>query len=205
MKVTDRINITNEDCMDLLRRTPDNYYSLALVDPPYGIGYSGRDGQKTIKYDNSKQWDKETPTQEYFDELFRVSKNQIIWGANYFTEYFNLGKGIICWFKHQNGNFSEWELAYTSQGNAKFFDRSYQQDQYNKIHPTQKPVALYKWLLDKYAKPNDKILDTHLGSGSIAIACHDYGFELTGCELDEDYFNKGIERITNHVSQQKLF
>jgi site-specific DNA-methyltransferase (adenine-specific) len=205
MKVTDKITITNEDNMLLMARYPDNYFDLAIVDPPYGIGYSGRDRQKTIKYDNSKQWDNETPTQLYFNELFRVSKNQIIWGANYFTEFFNLGKGIICWFKHQNGNFSEWELAYTSQGNAKLFDRSYQQDQYNKIHPTQKPVALYKWLLDKYAKPEDKILDTHLGSGSIAIACHDYDFELTACELDTEYYEKAVQRIKNHTSQQRLF
>lgn len=205
MKVTDKIELYNCDNMELMKKYPDNYFDLAIVDPPYGIGYSGRGGQKTIKYDNSKQWDNETPTQLYFNELFRVSKNQIIWGANYFTEFFNLGKGIICWFKHQNGNFSEWELAYTSQGNAKLFDRSYQQDQYNKIHPTQKPVALYKWILDKYAKPNDKILDTHLGSGSIAIACHDYGFDLTACELDKEYFDKAMTRINNHVAQQKLF
>jgi len=205
MKVTDKIEITNEDNMLLMARYPDNYFDLAIVDPPYGINYSGRDGQKTIKYDNSKQWDKETPTQLYFNELFRISKNQIIWGANYFTEYFNLGKGMICWFKHQNGNFSEWELAYTSIGNAKHFDRSYQQDQYNKIHPTQKPVALYKWLLDKYAQQGNKILDTHLGSGSIAIACHDYGFELTACELDTEYYEKAVERINNHVAQLKLF
>lgn len=199
------LRITNEDNMQLMARYPDNYFELAIVDPPYGIGYSGRDGQKTIKYDNSKQWDNETPTQLYFNELFRVSKNQIIWGANYFTEYFNLGKGIICWFKHQNGNFSQFELAYTSIGNAQHFDRSYQQDQYNKIHPTQKPVALYKWLLDKYAKQGDKILDTHLGSGSVAIACADYGFDLTACELDKEYFDKAIERINNHINQLDIF
>ena len=205
MQITDKITITNEDCMDLLKRTPDKFYDLAICDPPYGIGYKGRDGQKTIKYKNTKQWDLETPKQEYFNELFRVSKNQIIWGANYFTEYFNLGKGIICWFKHQNGNFSQWELAYTSIGNAQHFDRSYQQDQYNKIHPTQKPIKLYEWLLMNYAQKGDKILDTHLGSGSIAIACHDYGFELTACELDKEYYEKAIQRIKNHVSQLKLF
>ena len=199
------LTITCEDNMELMARYPDNYFDLAIVDPPYGINYSGRDGQKTIKYDNSKKWDKETPTQFYFEELFRVSKNQIIWGANYFTEYFNLGKGIICWFKHQNGNFSQFELAYTSIGNAQHFDRSYQKDLYNKIHPTQKPVALYKWILDKYAKEGDKILDTHLGSGSIAIACHDYGFDLTACELDKEYFEKAKQRIINHVAQQSLF
>ena len=119
--------------MEAMKEMSDNQFDLAIVDPPYGINYKGRDGQKTIKYDNKKNWDTETPKQNYFKELKRISKNQIIWGANYFTKYMNLGKGIICWYKHQNGNFSEWELAYTSIGNAKFYDRSYQKDQYNLI------------------------------------------------------------------------
>jgi len=199
------LQITNEDNMLLMSRYEDNYFDLAIVDPPYGIGYSGRDGQKTIKYDNKKKWDNETPTQEYFKELFRVSKNQIVWGANYFTKFFELGKGIICWFKHQNGNFSQWEMAYTSIGNAKHFDRSYQQDQYNKIHPTQKPVALYEWLLHNYAKEGDKILDTHLGSGSIAIACHNYKFDLTACEIDKEYYETAMKRINEHKQQIRLF
>ena len=191
--------------MQLMARYPDNYFELAIIDPPYGIGYSGRDGQKTVKYNNKKKWDNETPLQEYFDELFRVSKDQIIWGANYFTKFFQLGKGIICWFKHQNGNFAQWEMAYTSIGNAKHFDRSYQQDQYNKIHPTQKPVALYKWLLTNYAKEGDKILDTHLGSFSSVIACLDMGFEITGCELDGEYFQKGMKRVNTFKQQLKIF
>ena len=199
------INLTNECNMELMSRYEDNYFDLAIVDPPYGINYSGRlNGTKTIKYDNKKQWDNETPTQEYFDELFRVSKNQIVWGANYFTNFFKLGKGIICWFKHQNGNFSQWEMAYTSIGNAKHFDRSYQQDQYNKIHPTQKPIQLYEWLLINYAKKGDKILDTHLGSGSIAIACHNLGYDLTACELDTDYYNATMKRLKQHQSQLRL-
>src|SRR5690606_5488228 len=201
----DMIKITNEDNMELMARYPDNYFDLAIVDPPYGIGYNGRDGQKTIKYDNSKNWDNHKPSEEYFKELFRVSKNQIIWGANYFTEFFQLGKGIICWYKHQNGNFSKWELAYTSIGNANYFDRSYQKDQYNKIHPTQKPVALYEWLLKNYAKEGDKILDTHLGSGSIAIACHNLGFDLTACELDKEYYEAAIKRLKQHQSQIRMF
>ena len=191
--------------MQLMARYPDNYFELAIVDPPYGIGYSGRDGQKTVKYNNKKKWDSSTPSQEYFDELFRVSKDQIIWGANYFTKFFELGKGIICWFKHQNGNFAQWEMAYTSIGNAKHFDRSYQQDLYKKIHPTQKPVALYKWLLTNYAKEGDKILDTHLGSFSSVIACLDMGFEITGCELDEEYFQNGMKRVNTFKQQLKIF
>ena len=191
--------------MQLMARYPDNYFELAIVDPPYGIGYSGRDGQKTVKYNNKKKWDNETPLQEYFNELFRVSKDQIIWGANYFTKFFQLGKGIICWFKHQNGKFAQWEMAYTSIGNAKHFDRSYQQDQYNKIHPTQKPVALYKWLLTNYAKEGDKILDTHLGSFSSVIACLDMGFEITGCELDKEYFQNGMKRVNTFKQQLKIF
>ena len=193
------------DCMDLMAKYPDNYFDLAVVDPPYGIGYSGRDGQKTIKYDNKKQWDNETPTQLYFNELFRVSKNQIIWGANYFTQYFNLGKGIICWFKHQNGNFSQFELAYTSIGNAKHFDRSYQKDQYNKIHPTQKPIKLYDWIFKNYATEGQKILDTHLGSGSSRISANKANLHFVGCEIDEEYFNKSCKRYDDFVSQVRLF
>ncbi|MGB4984965.1 MAG: DNA methyltransferase [Erysipelotrichaceae bacterium] len=193
------------DCMDLMAKYPDNYFDLAVVDPPYGIGYSGRDGQKTIKYDNKKQWDNETPTQLYFNELFRVSKNQIIWGANYFTQYFNLGKGIICWFKHQNGNFSQFELAYTSIGNAKHFDRSYQKDQYNKIHPTQKPIKLYDWIFKNYATEGQKILDTHLGSGSSRISANKANLHFVGCEIDEEYFKKSCKRYDDFVSQVRLF
>ena len=200
-----KIELHNIDCLPFMKQCEDKQFDLAIVDPPYGIGYSGRDGQKTIKYDNKKKWDNETPTQEYFDELFRISKNQIVWGANYFTKFFELGKGIICWFKHQNGNFSQWEMAYTSIGNAKHFDRSYQQDQYNKIHPTQKPIELYRWLLHTYANKGDKIFDSHLGSGSIAVACDDLGFDLTACEIDKEYFDKASKRLDVYRRQQTLF
>ena len=141
------MTITNEDNMELMARYPDKYFDLAIVDPPYGIGANKMtlgNGKKKI-YRGANDWDKTIPSKEYFDELFRVSKNQVIWGG------------------------------------------------------------LYKWLLDKYAKPTDKILDTHLGSGSIAIACHDYGFDLTACELDKEYFDKAMQRINNHTAQQKLF
>jgi site-specific DNA-methyltransferase (adenine-specific) len=203
MKITENIEITNECNMELMKRYPDNYFDLAIVDPPYGIGLDG--GQIGYSKHKKKDWDSSSPDIEYFNELFRVSKNQIIWGFNHFMEKLKSTKAIIFWNKHQNGYFAEGELAWCSIGTVKYFDRAYQKDIGNKFHPTQKPVALYKWLLDKYAKPNDKILDTHLGSGSIAIACHDYGFELTACELDKEYYDKAIQRIKNHVSQIKLF
>ena len=215
MKVTDKIEITNEDCMDLLRRTPDNYYSLALVDPPYGIEMDGgssikklksRPNWKGCKYDK-KDWDSQIPSIEYFNELFRVSKNQIIWGGNYFTEFLKPTKSWLIWDKKMshNENFSHAEMAWVSlKSITRLISHSATGTSDKKIHPTEKPVRLYKYCLDKYAKPNDKILDTHLGSGSIAIACHDYGFELTACELDESYYNSAIKRIQNHISQTKL-
>jgi len=216
--ITDKISIYNCDCMELLKQTPDNYYSLALVDPPYGIGadvtqndLGGKKGfaknAGTYKKYHQTNWDNEIPTDEYFAELKRVSKNQIVWGGNYFH---NLHlEGVIVWYKKGSGNFKEGEFAKTNINTFKIFGYSRADAYINcgdvKIHPTQKPVALYKWLLDKYAKPNDKILDTHLGSGSIAIAAHDYGFELTACELDKDYYDSAIKRIKNHVAQQTLF
>lgn len=203
MKVTDKITITNEDNMLLMARYPDNYFDLAIVDPPYGIGLDG--GQIGYSKHKKKDWDSSSPDIEYFDELFRVSKNQIIWGFNHFMEKLKSTKAIIFWNKHQNGYFAEGELAWCSIGTVKYFDRAYQKDIGNKFHPTQKPIELYKFCLETYAKEGDKILDTHLGSGSIAIACHDYGFELTACELDKEYYDKAIQRIVNHTNQTKLF
>ena len=218
MKITDKITITNEDNMQLMSRYPDNYFDLAIVDPPYGISQdkvqNNLGGKKgfvkgagTYKKYHDTNWDDEIPKQEYFNELKRVSKNQIIWGGNYFHNV-NLD-GVVIWYKGDSGNFKEGELAKTSFNTFKIYRYSradaYINDCDTKIHPTQKPVALYKWILDKYAKEGDKILDTHLGSGSIAIACHDYGFELTACELDKEYYQSAIKRIQNHVSQLKLF
>ena len=212
MKVTDKITITQEDCMELLKRTPDNYYDLSIVDPPYGIGFDNK-----IRDKKSKSWDNEIPSDEYFIELQRVSKNQIIWGGNYFPYLWkNACKSFIFWDKDPSvETYSDGELAWSSfdvpakrfywawNGLANGIKGRNKTDK--TIHPTQKPIELYKWLLDKYAKEGDKILDTHLGSMSIAIACADYGFELVGCELDPDYYNAGIKRLKNHVAQLKLF
>jgi len=207
-----KIELFNCDNMELMAKYPDKHFDLAIVDPPYGIGFDGsrkstskHGGRKEYKF---KGWDSETPTKEYFNELFRVSENQIIWSANYFTKFLPSSMGWLFWDKGQRICNSDGELAYTS------FQQALRVVEYNRceiqkyggaIHPTQKPVALYKWILDKYAKQGDKILDTHFGSGSIAIACHDYEFDLTACELDKEYFDKAIERIKNHTSQQKLF
>ena len=204
MQLTDKITITNEDNMSLMARYTDNYFDLAIVDPEYGIGISNNPIRQKHK---KKSWDNTIPKEEYFKELFRVSKNQIIWGGNYFIDYLNNTQCFIIWDKKQPENFSlaMCEFAWCSiQSPAKIFRYSVLNEK-NKIHPTQKPVALYKWLLDKYAKEGDKILDTHGGSCSLAIACHDYGYDLTCCELDVDYYNKAVERIKNHVSQLKLF
>ena len=202
MKITDMLTITNECNMELMARYPDNYFELAIVDPPYGIGISSNPVRQKHK---KKSWDNSIPNKEYFNELFRVSKNQIIWGGNYFD--LPPTQGFFIWDKKQPHDFSlaMCEYAWSSiQKPAKMWSLSIHKEQ-NKIHPTQKPIELYKWILKNNAKQGDKILDTHLGSGSIAIACHDYGFDLTACELDKEYFDKAIERITNHTSQIKLF
>lgn len=212
--ITDKISIYNCDCMELLKQTPDNYYSLALVDPPYGINASMGVGlHSRRKFQKAgKMWDCEIPTEKYFKELFRVSKNQIICGANYFNEYLYSTKSFICWVKNNPApNFAQAEYIWTSFPiNGKVYD-SRKQIQHQimwdggSIHPTQKPVKLYEWLLMNYAKKGDKILDTHLGSGSIAIACNNLGFELTACELDKEYYDLAIKRIKTVTSQLRLF
>lgn len=214
------MTITNEDNMALMARYPDKYFDLAIVDPPYGIGEaSGKNHSRgsicAPKMYAIKDWDKSAPDPSYFKELKRVSKNQIIWGANHFIDRIeNANSSSWCVWDKMNGenDFADCELAYTSHGTAvrKFTFRwagmlqGDMKNKENRIHPTQKPAALYRWLLEKYAKPGDKILDTHLGSGSIAIACHDYGFDLTACELDPDYYQAAMKRIQQHQSQSKL-
>jgi len=197
------ITITNEDNVTLMARYPDKYFDLAIVDPPYGIDRNGMNMGNSVFNKDSKTWDSAIPSFDYFNELFRVSKNQIIWGGNYFglppSQYFSIwDKGETMYSR----DFAECEFAWVRSGGTRIFKLS--PNQPDRIHPTQKPAKLYKWLLDKYAKPNDKILDTHLGSGSIAIACHDYGFDLTACELDKDYFDAAMKRLTDHQSQLKI-
>jgi len=205
--------------MQLMARYPDNYFDLAIVDPPYGIGEDGeknhsRSKQAKAKEYTPKNWDKEPPPIEYFNELKRISKHQIVWGANHFISKIPFDSSCwIIWDKDNTGDFADCEIAWTSFNTAvRKFDFMWngmlQEDMKNKenrIHPTQKPVQLYKWILKTYAKENFKIIDTHLGSGSIAIACHDYGFDLTACELDKEYFDKAMKRINNHIAQCKLF
>jgi site-specific DNA-methyltransferase (adenine-specific) len=228
--------------MELMARYPDNYFDLAIVDPPYGIGESSknrngitkikdkRNGRISyVKTDNEiKDWDKNPPPSEYFIELQRISKNQIIFGANHFIELIP-NANSSSWFVWDKCNgtsdFADCELAWTSfkgavrqfrfmwsgmfQGKQSFTEGHIFEGNLSlhekRIHKTHKPVIIYKWLLDKYAKEGDKILDTHLGSGSIAIACHDFKFDLTACELDKEYFDKAIQRIENHKAQLKLF
>ena len=195
----------NMDCMDYLRELPDNAFELAIVDPPYGINInsSGRLGHYGGK---GKKWDNEIPTKEYFDELRRVSINQIIWGANYFA--MPATRCFLIWDKQQpeDVSFASCEYAWTNfDKSAKTYYQRPQNADTERIHPTQKPVKLYEWLLTNYANPGDKILDTHLGSGSIAIACNNLGYQLCACELDNDYFNLACERIKREAQQERLF
>ena len=219
------VSVTNEDCMALMRRYPDKHFDLAIVDPPYGIGMGARKGT-TLKNGNKKgfrdqsnlyavkQWDNATPSAEYWAELFRVSRNQIVWGGNYFP--LPLSRGWIYWDKKLTSpceNYSDGELAWSSFDCVlrKFtcdwigFGYLNGAEAGTRIHPTQKPVALYRWLLERYAKPGQRILDTHLGSGSHAIACHYAGMHLTACEIDADYFAAAQERIARETRQTTLF
>ena len=219
--ITDRLHITNEDCVDLMARYPDGYFDLAIVDPPYGIGEDGaknhsRGWLAKPKLYTAKNWDSKAPNKDYFTELKRVCKNVIIWGANHFIENIPSANSSswVVWDKLNGSNdFADCELAYTSFKTAvrryRFrwagFLQGDMKNKENRIHPTQKPVALYEWLLTNYANPGDKILDTHMGSGSIAIACHNLGYDLTACELDAEYYEAACERIYKHVRQLRLF
>ena len=210
------MKITNEDNMELMARYGDNYFDLAIVDPPYG----GKDAIN-VKYKDEtkfkaqrkkyKEFKNVEPPKEYFEELIRVSKHQIIWGVNFYNN-FNLSGGRICWDKKGTA-FGRAELAYYSGSKSVnicevVWNGMLQHDMKNKevrIHPTQKPVKLYEWLLQNYAKEGDKILDTHLGSGSIAIACHNMKYDLTASELDKEYYEKAMKRLKEHTAQQLLF
>ena len=201
------MNITNEDNMALMARYPDNYFDLAIVDPPYGLGDKTTKGgcskNSQVKF-KEHEWDNAIPTKEYFNELKRVSKNYIIWGGNYMLEHLNNCRCFITWDKMVYiPTMSQIELALTSFDLLPQLVKINNNDA-NRQHPTQKPVALYKWLLTNYANQGDKILDTHLGSGSIAIACHDLEYDLTACELDTEYYDAAMKRINNHKKQLKL-
>ena len=192
---------------------PDNSYELAIVDPPYGLGIDGqkeskKKGTQIRKAHEFKGWDNAIPNKEYFDELKRISKNQIVWGANYFTEFLEPTKAWVFWYKGQQGlTMSDGEMAWTSLKKVTRMVNIHRTHiwQENPIHPTQKPVKLYEWILDKYAKEGDKIIDTHLGSGSIALACHNRGYSLDAYEIDEEYLNAAADRLRIHQSQLTIF
>jgi site-specific DNA-methyltransferase (adenine-specific) len=195
------------DCMEGMKQFPDKYFSIAIVDPPYGISINHNMGRrKGDKHSNYKKvtWDNEPPPPEYFDELFRVSKNQIIWGANYFQ--LPPTKCFIVWKKPQiseDVSFSMCEYAWASFDSTAKVIEIYGQEA-DRIHPTQKPVRLYKWLLNRYAKQGDKILDTHVGSASSLIACYDMGFDYMGFEIDPDYHAAATKRLAEHMAQVRL-
>ena len=200
----------NEDCMVAMKEMPDKYFDLAIVDPPYGININHNMGRrKGDKQSNYKKvlWDSRVPTTKYFDELFRVSENQIIWGANYYIDKLKPTKSFITWVKPQISekmSFGMSELAWTSHDKTSKVIELFSIEK-NRIHPTQKPVALYTWLLNNYAEKGDKILDTHVGSASSLIACHRAGYEFMGFELDKDYYQAASERLETERSQISLF
>lgn len=215
-------NVFNQDCMEGMKSYPDKFFELAIVDPPYGIGMDNSNKRtkpsRPNSYTNYKdfrykeaEWDNEKPNGKYFNELFRISKNQIIWGANYLCEYLPGGKGWIFWNKLNglNNCFSDGEFAYTSKGvQSRYFECSVFHNLSggkNRIHPTEKPIKLYSWLLKNYATIGDKILDTHMGSQSSRIAAYNMGFDYWGYELDKDYFEAGNKRFKEQTAQQKLF
>jgi len=206
--------VYNEDCVEALKRFNDKHFDLAIVDPPYGIGAAKQidlgNSNKKLKH-KTKDWDNAIPTAEYFAELFRVSKNQIIWGGNYFIEHLKNTRCFIVWNK-ENGtnNMADCELAWTSfETSVRMYSghifKGIGNSNYVTIHPTQKPIKLYEWILDKYAKPNDLILDTHLGSGSSRISAHKAGLIYVGTEIDAEYYEKQEARFKNFTSQTTLW
>jgi site-specific DNA-methyltransferase (adenine-specific) len=200
----------NMDCMEYMKGIPDKYFDLAVVDPPYGIDKAFTPTSRVAKYGKTKTVNDDKPTKEYFEHLFRISKNQIVWGYNHLSELLPSTKEFVFWFKHQPvDSYSDGELAWTSfTKTAKCFDYAYFGNinaEPCRIHPTQKPVALYRWIYQHYAKEGDKILDTHLGSGSSRIAAYDAGLDFVGCEIDKEYFDKQEERFAAHAAQCSLF
>jgi site-specific DNA-methyltransferase (adenine-specific) len=216
MQVSDKITLLNCDCMEYMATLPDKAFELAIVDPPYGIGdfsmesHSGSSRWKAEK-NNTYKWNESTPTGTYFTELTRVSKNQIIWGANYYNCFPKNG-GAIVWYKRMgHPDLSDCEIASSSiKKIVKFVHIDWQSgfaraNTGGTFHPCQKPIKLYQWLLTNYAKPGDRIFDSHLGSGSSAIAAHYGGFEFVGCELDEDYYKAAVQRFESATAQLAMF
>lgn len=215
------IELLNIDCMEYMAEQPDGAFDLAIVDPPYGIGMDGGEwkntpaGQKSIKGKSKglrvekKGWDSKIPDSQYFKELQRVSKKQIVWGGNYFTAHLSPKRCWLCWDKKQPDGmkFSQFELAWTSLDEICQTFRMYPTHvaQGEKIHPTQKPIRLYDWVLNKYAEKGQRVLDTHLGSGSSAIAAHYFGCDFVGCEIDPDYYQAAKERFDRETAQRALF
>ncbi len=213
------IELRLTDCLEYMRDVPDKHFSLCITDPPYGISQPAFREESKNKVCKNKQyhtaiWNQCCPNSEYFNQLFRISNNQIIWGANYFLSHLKEGTKWIFWGKQtEDAQWGDGELAYTSfPGAITKFDFAWngmiQGDMKNKetrIHPTQKPVHLYKWLLKNYAKPGDRIFDSHGGSMSSVIACYDGGFNMVCCELDPDYFESAVTRVLNHAKQLDMF
>ena len=208
--------VYNMDCMEGMKQFPDKYFDLAIVDPPYGIGIVEQ-FKKTVKSSTSmfnlskgivgSEWDGNIPDESYFTELFRASKNQIVWGGNYFIDYLHNTRAMVVWDKMNGTNpMADAEIAWTSfDTSVRMFRMHHFSKGYGeKTHPTQKPVALYKWLLKNYAKPGDKILDTHVGSASSLIACYDMGFDYIGFEIDEEYYNLAQKRIAENKAQVRM-
>lgn len=212
------IELLNTDCLLYMKQCEDKQFDLAIVDPPYGIGAGSKGfinrntaNKNAEKFYRDNDWDKVRPTKEYFDELKRISKNQIVWGGNYFTDLLEPARCYIVWDKKTGANsYADCELALTNiDSNARIYTKfwlgAHAKDGYDRIHPTQKPINLYKFLLQNYATKGDKIIDTHLGSGSIAVACYDEGFDLVGLEIDKDYFEEASKRLKLYKQQLTLF
>jgi len=215
------IELLNQDCLLFMKQCEDKQFDLAIVDPPYGLGMGGNlNVNAKVNYEN-KNWDTEIPSNEYFDELKRISKNQIVWGGNYFAHLWQDGcKGFICWNKlNHHDNRADVEMAWTSFNKLpKYVEYMWDGNRYGtkgnikgvgkptiRIHPTEKPVYLYEWLLMNYAESGDKIIDTHLGSGSIAEACFNLKYDLVGIELDKDYYDAACKRFKEQTMQQSLW
>lgn len=202
-----KIELHNVDCLPFMKQCEDKQFDLAIVDPPYGIGMDGNNNWSGSKHE-VKEWDNDAPSKEYFDELMRISKNQIVWGANHFISRMPYdSKCWLIWDKKNDGfSFADGEMAWTSFDTAVRFFRYHRGQQTDKrIHPTQKPKELYRWILKNYANEGDLIFDSHFGSGSIALACDDLGFDLVACEIDKDYFDKANKRIEPCRRQRTLF